>query len=75
MLKQIKLTIEQKSAVLKLFTNSERMEQLANEFKKSFKVLEGRQNGNNKGSDPDSYMIWSSVLNRTIEVPTTELLQ
>ena len=68
---RINLTTEQKIAVLKLFTESKQMEQLIREFKKSFKVLEGRAV---KDSDPESYIIWSPALGRTFEVPTKELL-
>ena len=74
MLKRVELKTEQKNAILKLFADTKQMEQLVNDFKKSFKVLEGRQTEKNKGDDPDSYIIWSSVLQKTIEVPTTELL-
>jgi len=70
-MKRVGLTTEQKAAVLKLFSKSKQMEQLVKEFKKTFKVLEGR---GGKDKDPESYIVWSSALGRTIEIPTKELL-
>jgi len=69
---RIDLTTEQKAEALKLFLKTERVEQLVKEFKKSFKVLDGR--AVKEGQDPEYYIIWSSLLNRTIEIPTKELL-
>jgi len=71
-MKRIELTAEQKTVVMKLFADTKLMEQLVKDFRKSFKVLEGRTN---KGETPESYIIWSNVTQRTMEVPTSELLE
>lgn len=70
-MKRIDLTPDQKAEALKLFCKSERLKQLIEDFRKSFKVLEGRAS---KGDDPTSFIIWSSVTQRTMEVSTSELL-
>ena len=70
-MKRIDLTPEQKTEVMKLFASTEQMEQLVKDFRKSFKVMEGRAN---KGDDPESYVIWSSILQKTFTVPTADLL-
>ena len=71
MLKRIELTDEQKKAVLKLFNKSETMEALTAEFTKSFKVLELREDENH---NDDYYVIWSSILNRTLKIPVKEII-
>jgi len=74
MLKRVELTPEKKSEVIKLFCKSEKMKELVEEFIKSFKVLEGRQDTTTKSKDPEEYVIWSSILQKTIRIPVKELL-
>lgn len=71
MLQRTELTDEQKKAVLKVFYKTDTMKELTAEFIKSFKVLELREDENH---DNDHYVIWSSILNRTLRVPVTEII-
>lgn len=79
MLQRKELTDDQKKAVLKAFHKSETMKNLVTEFKKSFKALELREDVNEdypelENHDNDHYVIWSSVLSKTLRIPVKEIM-
>ena len=69
-IKRETLTKEQEAEVLKLFKKSKQMKSLLNDFIKSFKVLELRTT-----TRGEFYIIWSSTLNQTFQIPVQELLK
>lgn len=66
MLKRVELTDDQKRAVEKAFAKTDTMKNLVGDFKRSIKVMEIRG---------DDYIFWSAILNRTIKVPVSEVLE
>lgn len=66
---RVELTDEQKKAVLKAFLSSDKYMELFNEFQKSFKVMEER-----KAPHGDYYVVWSALLNRTVQFPVSQVI-
>ncbi len=69
-IKREKLNKEQEAEILKLFKKSKTMKSLTQDFIKSFKVLEERTTSRGR-----FYIIWSSILNQTLQIPVQDLLK